>query len=76
MLPKILKNFNAFVDGRGNKGRIDEISLPKLSIKPVGAIVGGIAIATTLVVTNWESVKSFFMTIWEPIKPVWKAFSN
>ena len=33
MLPKILKNFNAFVDGRGYAGRIDEISLPKLLIK-------------------------------------------
>jgi phage-related tail protein len=43
---------------------------------PVGAIVGGIAIAATLVVTNWESVKSFFMTIWEPIKPVWEAFGD
>ncbi len=43
---------------------------------PIGAIVGGIAIAATLVVTNWESVKSFFMTIWEPIKPVWEAFGD
>jgi len=37
---------------------------------------GGIAIAATLVITNWESVKSFFMTIWEPIKPVWEAFGD
>ncbi len=43
---------------------------------PIGAIVGGIAIAATLVITNWESVKSFFMTIWEPIKPVWEAFGD
>ena len=43
---------------------------------PIGAIVGGIAIAATLVVTNWESVKNFFMTIWEPIKPVWEAFGD
>lgn len=33
MLPKILKNFNAYVDGRGYAGRIDEITLPKLTIK-------------------------------------------
>ena len=33
MLPKILKNFSAFVDGRGYAGRVDEITLPKLSIK-------------------------------------------
>lgn len=43
---------------------------------PVGAIVGGIAIAANLVITNWESVKSFFMTICEPIKPIWEAFSD
>ena len=33
MLPKVLKNFIAFVDGRGYAGRVDEITLPKLSIK-------------------------------------------
>ena len=33
MLPRILKNFNLFVDGRGYAGRVDEITLPKLTIK-------------------------------------------
>jgi P2 family phage contractile tail tube protein len=33
MLPKILKNFNLYVDGRGYAGRVEEISLPKLTIK-------------------------------------------
>lgn len=33
MLPKILKNFNVFVDGRGYAGRVEEITLPKLTIK-------------------------------------------
>jgi P2 family phage contractile tail tube protein len=33
MLPKILKNFNLYVDGRGYAGRIEELSLPKLTIK-------------------------------------------
>jgi len=33
MLPKILKNFNLYVDGRGYAGRVDEITLPKLTIK-------------------------------------------
>lgn len=33
MLPKILKNFNLFVDGRGYAGRVEEITLPKLTIK-------------------------------------------
>jgi P2 family phage contractile tail tube protein len=33
MLPKILKNFNLYVDGRGYAGRIEEITPPKLIIK-------------------------------------------
>lgn len=33
MLPRILKNFNVYVDGRGYAGRVEEITLPKLTIK-------------------------------------------
>ena len=33
MLPKILKNFNLFVDGRGYIGRTDEVNPPKLTLK-------------------------------------------
>lgn len=33
MLPKMLKNLNAFVDGRGYAGRIEEITLPTLTLK-------------------------------------------
>ena len=33
MLPKILKNFNLYVDGRGYAGRVEEIVLPKLTLK-------------------------------------------
>ena len=33
MLPKILKNFNVYVDGRGYAGRVEELTLPKLTIK-------------------------------------------
>lgn len=44
MLPKILKNFNAFVDGRGYAGRIDEITLPKLTIKTEEYRAGGMDI--------------------------------
>ena len=32
-LPRVLKNMNLFVDGRGYAGRIDEIQLPKLTLK-------------------------------------------
>ena len=33
MLPKILKNFNLYVDGRGYAGRVEEVTLPKLTLK-------------------------------------------
>lgn len=33
MLPKLLKNFNLFVDGRGYAGLIEELTLPKLTMK-------------------------------------------
>jgi P2 family phage contractile tail tube protein len=41
MLPKILKNFNAFVDGKGFAGRIEEIVLPKLTLKTEEFRAGG-----------------------------------
>ena len=44
MLPKILRNFNAFVDGMGFAGRIEEIQLPKLSIKTEEFRAGGMDI--------------------------------
>jgi len=44
MLPKILRNFNAFVDGRGFAGRIEEIHLPKLSLKTEEFKAGGMDI--------------------------------
>lgn len=33
MLPKLLKNLNAFVDGRGYAGRVEEMNLPTLTLK-------------------------------------------
>lgn len=48
MLLKILKNFNTFVDGRGYAGRIDEISLPKLSIKTEDHRAGGMDIPVAI----------------------------
>lgn len=33
MLPKLLRNFGVFIDGRGYIGRADEVELPKLTIK-------------------------------------------
>lgn len=40
-MPKILKNFNLFVDGRGYAGRAEEVSPPKLTIKTEEMRAGG-----------------------------------
>lgn len=32
-IPKTLRNFTAFVDGRGQAGKVEEIELPKLTLK-------------------------------------------
>lgn len=39
--PRVLKNMNLFVDGRGYAGRIDEIELPKLTLKTEEHRAGG-----------------------------------
>jgi uncharacterized protein len=33
VIPRVLKNFNLYVDGRGYAGRVSELTLPKLSRK-------------------------------------------
>lgn len=40
-LPSVLKNFNLFVDGRGYAGRVEEVELPKLTIKTEEYRAGG-----------------------------------
>lgn len=40
-MPKILKNFNLFVDGRGYAGKAEEVSPPKLTIKTEELRAGG-----------------------------------
>lgn len=40
-MPKILKNFSLFVDGRGYAGRAEEVSPPKLTIKTEEMRAGG-----------------------------------
>ena len=48
MLPKILRNFNVFVDGRGYAGKIDEITLPKLTIKTEEYRSGGMDLPVSI----------------------------
>lgn len=41
MTPRILKNFNAFVNGRGMAGVIEELELPEIAFKMEGFRAGG-----------------------------------
>jgi len=41
MFPSVLKNFNAFVNGRGMAGLVDEAELPELSIRTEEHRAGG-----------------------------------
>ncbi|MEJ1398772.1 MAG: phage major tail tube protein [Candidatus Sedimenticola sp. (ex Thyasira tokunagai)] len=40
-MPKKIKNFNMFIEGEGFAGRVDEVTLPKLSRKMEGFRAGG-----------------------------------
>jgi uncharacterized protein len=48
MIPKVLKNFNLFVDGRGYAGRVEELTLPKLSLKTEDFRAGGMDVPVVL----------------------------
>jgi hypothetical protein len=41
MIPKVLKGFNLFVDGQGYAGLVEDITLPKLSLKREDLYNGG-----------------------------------
>lgn len=47
-----------------------------LMSNPIGLVIGGFAVAATLIITKWQAVKNFFVTIWESVKIVWKSFSD
>ena len=40
-VPRVLKGFNLFVDGRGYAGKVEEIELPKLAVKAEEFRAGG-----------------------------------
>lgn len=48
MLPRILKNFSLFVDGRGYAGKVDELTLPKLTRKMEEHRAGGMNAAVEI----------------------------
>jgi P2 family phage contractile tail tube protein len=39
--PKVLRGFNLFVDGRGHAGKVEELTLPKLTVKTEEFRAGG-----------------------------------
>ena len=41
-IPNVLRNINAFVDGRGFAGRVSELTLPKLTVKTEEHDAGGL----------------------------------
>ena len=46
--PRVLKGFNLFVDGRGYAGKVEELELPKLTIKTEEFRAGGMDIPVEL----------------------------
>ncbi|MCG5240104.1 phage major tail tube protein [Azospirillum doebereinerae] len=46
--PRVLKNMNLFIDGRGYAGRVDEVTLPKLTLKTEEHRAGGMDLAVEL----------------------------
>lgn len=47
-IPKVLKGFNLFIKDKGFAGRVDEITLPKLSIKSEELKAGGMDIPVSM----------------------------
>ena len=46
--PRVLKGFNLFVDGRGYAGKVEELELPKLTIKTEEFRAGGMDVPVEL----------------------------
>jgi hypothetical protein len=47
-----------------------------IAANPIGALLTLLTIAAVAIVANWDKVKSFFLGIWEPIKPYWESFAK
>lgn len=72
-MPKILKNFNLFVDGRGYAGRAEEVSPPKLALKTEEFRGGGMD-APAVIDLGMEKLESSF-TLVEYDPEILKQFS-
>lgn len=72
MIPKILKNFNLFIDGRGYVGKVEEVNPPKLSIKNEEFRAAGLD-APVIIDMGMEKIEASF-TLLEYDKDVLKQF--
>lgn len=72
MIPKILKNFNLFIDGRGYAGKVEEVNLPKLNIKTEEFRAGGMD-APVLIDMGIEKLEGSF-TLLEYDKDILRQF--
>jgi len=72
MIPKILKNFNLFIDGRGYVGKCEEVNPPKLNIKTEEFRAGGMD-SPVMVDMGVEKIEASF-TLLEYDKDVLKQF--
>ncbi|WP_458695333.1 phage tail tape measure protein [Wolbachia endosymbiont of Rhagoletis cerasi] len=43
---------------------------------PIGLLIAGLVTGATLIITNWQKVKSFFSSIWEYIKSIIKPIGE
>ena len=71
-IPKILKNFNLFIDGRGYAGKCEEVNPPKLNIKTEEYQAGGLD-APISIDMGMEKLEASF-TLSEYDKDVLKQF--
>jgi uncharacterized protein len=72
MIPKILKNFNLFIDGRGYVGKVEEVNPPKLNIKTEEFRAGGMD-SPVMIDMGVEKLEASF-TLLEYDKNVLKQF--
>lgn len=72
MIPKILKNFNLFIDGRGYVGKAEEVNPPKLNIKTEEFRAGGMD-SPAMIDMGVEKLEGSF-TLLEYDKDVLKQF--
>lgn len=65
-LPSVLKNFNLFVDGKGYAGRVEEVELPKLTIKTEEFRAGGMDAAIEIDMGMEKLEASFTLAEYDP----------